>query len=274
MTHQLSLLPQVRAEATEARQRVRKRSNRALSEKDVERLAQARFRELVEEYQPKVTDMPASEQPINRIEHYGPGALSTAEILAIIVGGPQQLHLASALLAKWDGLIGLARANSFELTENGFQGIGPVTAARIKAAFELGRRLLIAAPEERPQIKSPADAANLMMMEMSLLEKEHLRTILLDSKNRVLATPTIYVGSVCTAVVRVGELFREAIRLNAVALIVVHNHPSGDPTPSPEDVKVTELIVQAGRLVDVDVLDHMIIGQQRYMSLKERGLGF
>ena len=228
------------------------------------------------EYHPTIKELPVSERPRERLEHYGAGALSSAELLAIIlrtgVGGESVLNVAARLLAKYNGLIGLARASFGELCAE--HGIGPAKVTQLKAALELGRRLLIASPEERPQVKSPADAANLLMLEMSLLEQEHLRTILLDSKNRVLATPTIYVGSLNTSVVRVGELFREAIKLNSAALIVVHNHPSGDPTPSPEDVKVTELVVQAGQLLDIEVLDHLIIGQQRYVSLKERGLGF
>ena len=142
------------------------------------------------------------------------------------------------------------------------------------AALELGRRLMVASPEERPVVRSPADAANLLMMEMSLLQQEHLRLILLDTKNRVLGTPTVYIGSLNMSVLRVGEVFREVIRQNCAAVIVVHNHPSGDPTPSPEDVAVTKRIVNAGQLLDVEVLDHLVIGQQRYVSMKERGLGF
>jgi DNA repair protein RadC len=233
-------------------------------------------REEIVEYHPTIKELPVSERPRERLEHYGAGALSTAELLAIIlrtgVGGESVLNMAARLMAKYDGLIGLARASFGELCAE--HGIGPAKVTQLKAALELGRRLLIASPEERPQVKSPADAANLLMLEMSLLEQEHLRTILLDSKNHVLATPTIYVGNLNTSVVRVGELFREAIKVNCAALIVVHNHPSGDPTPSPEDVKVTELVVQAGQLLDIEVLDHLIIGQQRYVSLKERGLGF
>jgi len=119
-----------------------------------------------------------------------------------------------------------------------------------------------------------AGAADAHYLPTPALRAGHLRVVLLDTRNRVLAVHTVYVGNLNTNVVRVGELFREAIRLNCAALIVVHNHPSGDPTPSPEDVKVTELIVQAGQLLDIEVLDHLIIGQQRYVSLKERGLGF
>ena len=109
---------------------------------------------------------------------------------------------------------------------------------------------------------------------MSLLEQEHLRVLLLDTRNQVLAMPTIYIGSLNTSVVRVGELFRSAIKENAAAIIVAHNHPSGDPSPSSEDVRVTRQLVEAGQLLDIDVLDHVIIGRQRYVSLKERGLGF
>jgi DNA repair protein RadC len=159
-----------------------------------------------------------------------------------------------------------------ELTQ--VKGIGAAKAVEIKASLELGRRLIAATPQERPTVTSPADAANLLMTEMSLLEQEHLRLVLLDTRNHVLAMPTIYIGSLNTSVVRVGELFRAAIKENAAALIVVHNHPSGDPSPSPEDVRVTSQIVSAGKLLDVDVLDHIIIGRQRFVSLKERGLGF
>lgn len=239
------------------------------------KLAKRMLKEWVEEYQPTVSDLPARERPVNRIEHCGPGALSTTELLAIIVGGPQQLHLANRLLAHYDdGLIGLARAPHGELSNNGFEGIGPATAARIKASFELGRRLLIASHDDKLQIRSPADTANLLMAEMSTLEQEHLRVILLDYKNYVLGVPTIYVGNICTAVIRIPELFREAIRVNASAIIIAHNHPSGDPSPSPDDVAVTEAIYKAGRLIDIEVLDHVIIGQGRYVSLKEKGLGF
>jgi DNA repair protein RadC len=228
------------------------------------------------EYHPTIKDLPVGERPRERLKKYGAGSLSNAELLAIIlrtgVGGENVLNLATRLLAKFSGLIGLARASFSELCAE--KGIGVAKAAQLKAAMELGRRLLIASPEERLQVKSPVDAANLMMMEMGTLEQEHMRLILLDSKNYVLDTPTMYIGSLNTSVIRVGELFREAIKQNCAAMIVVHNHPSGDPTPSSEDVAVTELITQAGQLLDIDVLDHLIIGQQRYVSLKERGLGF
>jgi DNA repair protein RadC len=153
-------------------------------------------------------------------------------------------------------------------------GLGEAKASQIKAAIELGRRLTLESPEERPAINSPADAAALVQYEMSALEQEHLRVILLDRRNRVMETVEVYKGSVSSSQIRVGEVFKEAIRKNASALIVIHNHPSGDPTPSPDDVAVTRAIVQAGKLLDVEVLDHLVIGQGRWVSLKERGLGF
>jgi DNA repair protein RadC len=223
-----------------------------------------------------IRDLPLAERPRERLMHYGAGALSTAELLAIVLrvgtGGESALHLAESLLVHFEGLPGLAQATVEELCQT--RGLGEAKATQIKAALELGRRLLVAAPHDRPQVRSPADAANLLMAEMSLLAQEHLRTLLLDTRNRVLKTHTVYIGSLNTASVRVGEVFREAIRANCAALIVVHNHPSGDPTPSPEDVQVTRLIVEAGSLLQIDVLDHLIIGRQRFVSLKERGLGF
>ncbi len=228
------------------------------------------------QYHPTIKELPSSERPRERLLHYGAGALSNAELLAIILRTGTRdenvIRVAQRLLAAFDGLAGLMQANAAELMAE--KGLGPAKTAQIKAALELGRRMLVESPDERPQIRSPADAANLVMTEMGLLEQEHLRTMLLDTKNRVLATPTIYIGSLNTSLIRVGELFREAIRANSASLIVLHNHPSGDPTPSPEDVAVTRQIVEAGQLLDVEVLDHLIIGQQRFVSLKERGLGF
>jgi DNA repair protein RadC len=228
------------------------------------------------EYHPIIKDLPLGERPRERLLYTGAAALSTTELLAIIlrvgVGGESVLSVAQRMLARFDGLPGLARASAAELTA--VHGIGEAKVAQVKAAFELGRRLLVTAPVERPQVRSPADAAQLLMAEMSLLEQEHLRLILLDTKNYVLSIPTVYVGSLNTSLIRIGELFRYALKDNCAALIVVHNHPSGDPTPSPEDVTVTRKIVEGGQLLDIEVLDHLIIGRGRFISLKERGLGF
>ncbi|MCC6603333.1 MAG: DNA repair protein RadC [Anaerolineae bacterium] len=221
-------------------------------------------------------DMAEQNRPRERLLQVGERAVSTAELLAIVlrsgVPGENVLRLAERLLITFKDLPGLARASVAELTA--VKGVGPAKAVEIKAALEIGRRLLTTAPEEKPRITSPADAANLLMSEMSFLDKEHLRLVLMDTRNRVLATPTIYIGSLNTSVIRIGELFRAAIKENAAAFIVAHNHPSGDPSPSPEDVAVTRQIVQAGSLLNIDVLDHIVIGHNRFVSLKERGLGF
>ncbi|MFA5873420.1 MAG: DNA repair protein RadC [Anaerolineales bacterium] len=224
----------------------------------------------------RITDLPADERPRERLARLGPQALSTAELLAILlrvgVHGENAVQVGQRLLGEFKGLAGLHRAPFEELCNQ--HGIGEAKAAQIKAAIELGRRMSRESPDERPTVNSPADAAALVAYEMSALEQEHLRVILLDTRNRVLDIVEVYKGSVNSSQVHVGELFKPAIRRNATALIVVHNHPSGDPTPSPDDVTVTRAIVQAGKLLDVDVLDHMVIGQGRWVSLKERGLGF
>jgi hypothetical protein len=142
----------------------------------------------------------------------------------------------------------------------------------VLALLDLMKALIT--PDPRTQIKSPADVAGLLLFELSYLDQEQLRTVLLDTKNRVQTIPTIYQGSLNISMVRVGELFRAALQWNSAALIVVHNHPSSDPTPSPEDVLLTREIVQAGKLLDVDVLDHLVIGQGKFVSMRERGLGF
>ena len=219
-----------------------------------------------------IRELPEGERPVNRLHRYGANALSTTELLAILLGNTHQLQDAASLLAACDDLVGVAQAPVAELQRQ--PGVGATTAARLKAALELGMRLTMER-NHAEQIRSPADAANLLMPEMSLLEQEHLRTILLDTKNHVVAIPTIYVGSVNTTMIRISELFREAIRRNCPAIILVHNHPSGDASPSPEDVMVTKQAVEAGKLLDIDVLDHLVIGNGgRFVSLKERGLGF
>jgi DNA repair protein RadC len=224
----------------------------------------------------RITDLHESDRPRERLEALGPQALSNAELIAILlrvgVKGENAVTVGQRLLATFGGLRGLHRAPFAELKKQ--HGLGEAKASQIKAAIELGRRLTLEAPEERPAINSPADAAALVQYEMSALEQEHLRVMLLDRRNRVLETVEIYKGSVNSSQVRVGEIFKEAIRKNASAIIVIHNHPSGDPTPSPDDVAVTRAIVQAGKLLDLEVLDHMVIGHGKWVSLKERGLGF
>jgi len=221
--------------------------------------------------QPILKTMPLREQPAYRITQ-DPTACNITELMAAVIGGAKQIELSQALLARFDGDIRrLYQAHPSELAK--VKGIHQATAIRIKAALNLGLRLSMPS-DERTAINSPADAAALVQAEMSLLEKEHLRTILLDRRNRVLEIVEVYQGSVNSSQVRVGEVFQAAISRHASALILIHNHPSGDPTPSPDDVAVTRAIVQAGKLLDIELLDHVVIGHGKWVSLKERGLGF
>jgi DNA repair protein RadC len=225
---------------------------------------------------PTIKDLPTEERPRERLARLGEGALSTSELLAIIlrvgVGGESALALARRLISTYEGLPGLARASFAELRAE--RGLGNAKTAQLKAALELGRRMLLATPEERLIVRSPSDVAQILMAEMSHLEQEHFRVLYLDTRNRLLGSDEVYVGSLNASHIRVGEIFRDAIKRNCAAIIVAHNHPSGDPSPSPEDVEVTRRLVSAGDLLGISVLDHLVIGQQRFVSLRERGLGF
>lgn len=223
-----------------------------------------------------IKEMNAQERPRERLAMLGPQSLTTAELLAILlrVGlvGESAVQVGQRLLQTFGGISGIHRASFDELSAQ--KGVKLAKAAQIKAAIELGRRLILEAPEERPLVHTPADAAELVQYEMNALEQEELRVLLLDTRNRVLHIEAVYRGSVNSSQVRVAEIFKAAIRRNAASLIVIHNHPSGDPTPSPDDVAITRAILQAGELLDVKLLDHIIIGSGRFISLKERGLGF
>jgi DNA repair protein RadC len=225
----------------------------------------------------RITDLEASERPRERLAEIGAHALNTAELLAILLRtglpGENAVQLGQRLLNTFGGLRGLHRASFSEVCAQ--HGVGEAKAAQIKAAIELGKRLRDDDnEEERRTIHSPGDAADLVMYEMAGLMQENLWVILTDTRNRVISIEKLYQGSLNASTVRVAELFRAAIIRHAACILVVHNHPSGDPTPSPEDVALTRAVVQAGRLLDIQVLDHLVIGRGRYVSLKERGLGF
>ena len=220
----------------------------------------------------RICDMPLEEQPRYRLGRHGASALSNAELLALILGSNDALDIALSLLFKYGSLHRLARASEAQLTR--IYGIGQAQAARLTAVLELSRRLQEPAAAAPCYVRSPADSANLLLPDMRFLDQEELRVILLDTRNGVLGIPTIYRGSLNTSVVRIGEIFRPAIEAPAAAVIIAHNHPSGSCEPSPEDVRVTQECVKAGKLLGIDVLDHIIIGDGRYASLKERGLGF
>ncbi len=223
-----------------------------------------------------VKEMPEDERPRERLARVGPQALSSAELLAIIlrtgVKGENVVTMASRLLAQYGGLAGLSRAELAQLGQE--HGLGPAKASQLLAALELGRRLMAESPEERFQIRAPQDAANLLIPLIGHQEQEHFVVLYLDTRNRVMDREVLYKGSLNTSLVRIAEVFRGAIRRNCAAIIVAHNHPSGDPSPSPEDVALTRRLVEAGKLVEVEMLDHVVIGQGRFVSLRERGLGF
>lgn len=224
-----------------------------------------------------IRELPVSMQPLHRMNYVGMRGLTDTEVLSLLLNpdsrsGDNPLDLAQKMLLQFDGLAGIAAATPEELCA--MPTVGRVKAAQIQAGIEMGRRLLTPLPYAPPVIRSPADVANLLMAEMGLLEREELRVLVLDTKNNLRKVATVYQGSINSAVVRVAEVFAPAIRANAASIIVVHNHPSADPTPSPEDVATTSLLVDAGKMLDIAVLDHIILGRNRYVSLKERNLGF
>ncbi len=223
-----------------------------------------------------IREMPSEDRPREKLVKFGPGSLTDSELLAILlrtgVQGENVLVLSQRLLRDYGGLSGLSRIPLSQLCE--LRGLGEAKAAQLKAALEIGRRLLLAEPDQRLQVRTPGDLANPLILEMSGLEQENLKVVMLDNKNRILRMQTVYVGTINSSQVRISEVFKEAIRQNAVSIIVAHNHPSGDPTPSPEDVRVTEEMVEAGKLLEIELLDHLVIGHQRFVSLRERRLGF
>lgn len=224
----------------------------------------------------RIADLEVSDRPRERLMEKGSGSLNKAELLAILlrtgVPGENAVQVGQRLLDKFGGLEGIQRASVAEICNQ--HGVGEAKAAQIKAAIELGSRLKMDKVEDRPTINSPEDVADLYKYDLAEMEQEVLIVILLDTRNHVMEKVEIYRGSVNSSQVRVSEIFTPAVRRNATSLIVVHNHPSGDPTPSPDDVSMTRAIVQAGKLLDIDVLDHMVIARNGFVSLKQRGLGF
>ena len=228
-------------------------------------------------YSNRLDGLPERERPLRRVAD-APTACNLVELLAALIGGPRQIETAEALIAHFGSLRRIHKASPGELAD--VRGIGQQTAARLASALELGRRLAVETDDEHPAITSPAEAAALIQYDMSLLEQEEMWILLLNTRNRLIAIHKLYRGSVNCAQVRIGEIFKAAIRANATSIIVAHAHPSGDPTPSPDDVALTRAIVQAGKLIDIECIDHIICGRASagrptgFVSLKERGLGF
>ena len=227
-----------------------------------------------ERYSPTIKETPADERPRERLRAYGVQALTTAELLAIIIrtGSPERnaVSLGEFLLAEFGSIKGVATATVEQLAK--VKGLGAVKAGQIKAAIEFGNRLSLFTEDAKPSIGGPRDVANLLMPDLRYQKKEILKSLLLDTKNRVLAIRTVSIGDLSSSIVHPREVFKDAVVISAAALIVAHNHPSGDPTPSAEDVAVTKRLIGAGEIMGIDLLDHIVIGDGVFVSLKERGL--
>lgn len=214
--------------------------------------------------------LPLRETPAYRVANQST-ACTLTEVLATLIGGARATVTAEKLVAHYGTAAALARADVVELA--GFHGIGQKTATRLKAALELGARLM--QPVSRVVIRSAEDAAEVLRGKFVGALQEYFYVLVLDTRSHVIGEPIeLYHGSLNTALLRTGEVFRDAIKRNAAAIIVAHNHPSGDPSPSPEDVAVTRTLIETGKLLDIDVLDHLVFGQGHVVSLKERGLAF
>ena len=223
-----------------------------------------------------VRELPIAERPRERLCSYGAAALSASELLAVLWGSGgvagSSIEMAEGVLGRHGTLGELARVDLLELT--GIRGVGTARAAQLLAAFEIGRRSLNGPSGARWTIRAPRDICDRLLPEMGQLEREELRVLLLNAKNVVLRQVTVYQGNVSAALVRVAELFRDAVRIHASGVIVVHNHPSGDPEPSPDDLHLTAEAIAAGRLLDISLLDHVILAADSYVSLRDRGVAF
>lgn len=220
-----------------------------------------------------IREMPRESRPREKLYSSGAKSLTDAELLAIILGSGNRdmgaLQLAEYLLLRFGDLRGLYEASIEELTE-GVKGIGQVRAIGIKASLELGRRLGNFRPQKQV-LRSAEDVKNLLMDEMRYFDREHVRILCLDQKNGLLGMEEISIGGLAFSLVHPREVFKPAIKRSCAAIILVHNHPSGDPAPSEEDIKTTQRIVKAGKIIGIDVADHVIIGDGKYYSLKTWG---
>lgn len=218
-------------------------------------------------------DFPASERPREKMIREGPRHLSNQELLAILLRTGTKdasvMELAQRVLLHFDGLRLLKESTIEELQT--LKGIGLAKATELQAALELGRRIYTFREEERYLIRSPEDVAAFVMEEMRFYTQEHFVILCLNVKNEVIHRQTLFIGSLNSSIVHPREIFKEALRRSAASIICLHNHPSGDPSPSPEDIEVTKRLTECGRILGIEVLDHVIIGDHKFISLKEKG---
>ncbi|MEK5061519.1 DNA repair protein RadC [Paenibacillus shunpengii] len=218
-------------------------------------------------------DIPQEQRPRERMLEVGAGALSHTELLAILLrtGTKQEsaIHIAQRILNEAGSLRNLVDMSVDELCQ--LKGIGPAKAIQLKAGIELGQRVMQTRFAERPVIRSPRDAADLLMEQLRYLQKEHFVCLFLNTKNHVISQETLSMGSLNASIVHPREVFRAAMKCSSASIVCAHNHPSGDPAPSPEDIQLTRRLVKAGEIVGIDVLDHIVIGDGKYASLKEQG---
>ncbi len=222
-----------------------------------------------------IKEMPEDTRPRERLEHFGTGALSNQELIAITVSTGvvkdgrkyTAIDLATQLLNHFDGLKGVAQADFAQLKD--VPGIGSAKACQIMAAFELGKRVAMFFGTTKPLIRTPTDIFDYFRDQMSLLTKEVFRVVALDTKNRIIKDQVISEGTLNASIVHPRDVFRMAVVNSAANLILMHNHPSGDPTPSSEDVNITRRLVESGVMMDIPVLDHIIIAGGKFVSLKE-----
>ncbi|KZE40005.1 hypothetical protein AV656_01630 [Bhargavaea cecembensis] len=222
-------------------------------------------------YVPKISELHIADRPRERLIHQGAESLSNQELIAILLrSGTRQesvLQLSNRVLAFFDRIQDMQHATLEEMTS--VKGIGEAKAVQLLAAVELGKRLTRKQSTERYVIRSPEDAAAYLMPDMSNLNQEHFVVLFLNVKNEVLHSRTIFIGSLNSSIVHPREVFREAVKRSAASIICAHNHPSGNPAPSPEDIEVTKRLAEAGKIVGIDLLDHIIIGDHKFLSLKE-----
>lgn len=218
-------------------------------------------------------DLPSDDRPRERMLKGGPSSLSNAELLAILLRTGTQAEsvvaLAQRVLQEAGSLRGLSDVSVEQLT--GIRGIGEAKAMQLQAGIELGRRMARSVMEDRVKIRSPQDVASLLKEELRYLQKEHFIVLFLNTKNFVIGQETLSMGSLNASIVHPREVFRAAIKRSSASIVCAHNHPSGDPTPSAEDIELTQRLVEAGKLIGIEVLDHLVIGDSGFVSLKEKG---